>query len=421
MDKKTIASLTDSLKNIVSKSTPLSSSNFGNLRMHDGVAYGLSTEAAVEFNELISKILKHKNFSSKFSSGYIEVEVKKILAKYLKNPKIQLNEEFYELIRFLEKDIDSKTIHMRIEGLKTNVEFEIGNVKFINGNNNAIAQLKNKMNSVLALTKNSEQEKESISNQITNEFNDELLDFTIAIVKVNAEPERAFELAKEEIQRSIDILRYASKFLYPINEDIRIGLKGERPTSSRLGFILSDDSFNTKNDNLGSRRYFDVTEIELKRMNEIGIPYFSEMLKKKQTTNYEESLIQAVHWLSISLIQDETGNSFLFLIAALESLFKQKSGNSITGTVSECVALMLANTLESRKSLVKLMRDYYGKRSAVAHGGKKTISDNDLNTLTYIVLSTISFCVKNIPKFRNQDMFMDWFDDLKFSAVLTKN
>ena len=36
---------------------------------------------------------------------------------------------------------------------------------------------------------------------------------------------------REEVRRAIDLLRFSSEAIYPLPEDIRIGLKGDHPKS----------------------------------------------------------------------------------------------------------------------------------------------------------------------------------------------
>ena len=150
-------------------------------------------------------------------------------------------------------------------------------------------------------------------------------------------------------------------------------------------------------------------------MNDIGIFNISDALAKKQANNFEESLIRSIHWFSVALTQDENSNSFLFLIVALESLFKPEQGNSIGGTVAESVAFLMADNLEGRKKRISLVRKFYGKRSGVAHGGKKTISDTDLYTLINIAGTSIMATIEKLSIFTTQKEFMSWIEDQKLS------
>lgn len=150
-------------------------------------------------------------------------------------------------------------------------------------------------------------------------------------------------------------------------------------------------------------------------MKRLGIFQISDALTKAQANNLEETLIKSIHWYSVSKTQNENGNKLPCLIISLEYLFKAESGNSIGGTVAESVALVTAKSLESRKELIRIVRDSYSKRSGVAHGGNKLITDTDIHTLTIITLNTIFEVIERLEKFKSQKELMTWIEELKLS------
>ena len=179
--------------------------------------------------------------------------------------------------------------------------------------------------------------------------------------------------------------------------------------------FFSNKGLNTESDSVGSVIPFEINQESLEKMNNIGVFKVSDALAKNQTNNFEESLIRSIHWFSVALTQDENSNSFLFLIVALEALFKAERGNSIGGTVAESVAFLMSDDLEGRKTIVAIVRKFYGKRSAVAHGGKKAISDADLHTLINITGTSIMVAIEKISEFTSQADFMSWIEDQKLS------
>jgi transcription elongation factor GreA-like protein len=264
-------------------------------------------------------------------------------------------------------------------------------------------------------TRHTDEEKVAIMNELKDSIKKEFSGDCIAIVNVDAEPIRAREIAKEEVGRSIDLLRYASKALYPLRDDMRVGLKGDYPKSRRQIYAISQNSFNPGQDNLGSPRRFRIDENALNRMEKIGVFIISDALAKNSVTKYEEVLIRGIHWFSVSLTQTETSNAFLFLIVALESLFSPYSGQSIAGTVSESVAFLISANLKGRKQLIEFIRKSYNKRSKVAHGGNKEVSESDYYTLLSLVGEVLLVCIQRNEDFINQKELMSWIEDMKLS------
>ena len=236
---------------------------------------------------------------------------------------------------------------------------------------------------------------------------------TLSEFKVVAEPERAFERAKEETRRALEILRFASKSIYPMSEDIRIGLEDERRYSSRPAFILSDHQTTFKRDSEGSPNLFEINSEARQTMEKIGVHTLSDILQKNHATTFEEALLRAVHWFSSALLQPEFENAFLYMIVALETLFTQKDGGPIANSIAEGVALILSEELERRKEIKRKVKDYYGKRSGISHGGKISIVATDYLNLLEIAHKIIMELTKRANDFQNQESFLEWLEDLK--------
>ncbi|MBP6986639.1 MAG: hypothetical protein KBB83_08675 [Alphaproteobacteria bacterium] len=414
MNQQLINKLADQLRSAAEGTLPLDKqSELLGFQMHDGVAYSLTNEAARTFNDVVSKLLGQKQFSKKFSSKYIEKKLKTIFAELLSDQECDLENRISELGNELSNFNQSNIVFLKIEGIVLSACLVIGRVRFVPGDEYLIQNINSKSSAIIKTSKDNDESKIIFRELIEQQSRSEFQGGCVGVVEVNAEPVRAFEFAKEEVRRAIDLLRFSSKAIYPLSEDIRIGLKGDHPKSLRQGFIVSETGFNTQGDSVGSVRPFEINEEAIRRMDEIGIFLVSDALLKQQANNLEEALIRAIHWFSVALTQNESSNAFLFLIVALEALFKAESGNSIGGTVAESVAFIMADKLEGRKKIIAIVRDYYGKRSGVAHGGNKSISDSELFTLINIVGTTIMVVIEKLKEFSSQNELMSWIEEMK--------
>lgn len=415
MNDQTIKQIAQQLRDVATRTTSIPGNGSRNFLMHNGVAYSLSKDGSCLFNELVGKILKHKDFEQKFSAKYIDGKLKTVFAKLISEGQIELESELSLLIEELAEFKQESVVFLKIEGVILSDCLELGRVRFVPGDKNLIADMKNKVSVIIDKFKNSDIEKETYKQSIGQNIELEFSDGCVGIVEVNAEPVRAYEVGKEEVRRAIDLLRFSSKAIYPLKEDIRIGLKGDHPNTNRLSLITSKICFKIEADSVGSVFQFEINQESLERMNDLGVFKVSEALIKKQASDFEESLIRSIHWFSVALTQDENSNAFLFLIVALESLFKPEKGNSIGGTVAESVAFLMSDNLEGRKKVISIVRDYYGKRSGVAHGGKKSISDIDRFTLVNIAGTSIMKAIQKLSDFTSQKQFMNWIEDQKLS------
>jgi hypothetical protein len=415
MNKKTIKQIADNLRAISSKVISPNASINLRFAMHDEIAYGLPADAVREFNDQVKIILKNNEFSNRFSEKYISEELKKIFALVIKNKAENLEKEISDFINRLYTFQHEITIYLQVTGLKVEQPLRVGNVNFLWADKKFVDNLKSKLQSVTTTLKNDAKSKVIIFGQISSNIDEELLGKTISEYTINAEPIRAYERAKEETIKAIDLFHFASKSIYPISENIKIGLKGEFLYSRRQAFLFSEKRFYTTGDWVGPVETFLINENTLKRLKNIGFTKLSDFLKKKQPSQYEAKLLESVHWFSSAIKQEEIENSFLLMIIALESLFTKEQGSPRGNQIAEATALILGKNLEQKKEIKSLIIKYYGFRSAISHGGKKRITEGDYFSLLNIVGSVTAALIDMNEKFQSQKELLNWIEDLKLS------
>jgi hypothetical protein len=415
MHSNTIKKISENLQLIAKSVRPPKEDDFPSFRLHDGVAYTLPNDDARKLNEQVNIILKHGDFSRKFSEKYIDREVKSIFASILKGETAEPQDDLIALISKLESYQEERTVYLQVTGILATKEITVGNVTFLHCDNQILDDLFSKEDAIVNKIKNNKESKNHIRKYLRDELRNELLGKTISKCIVAAEPDRAYERAKEETRRALELFRYASKALYPLSEDIRVGLKGESSRSGRRSFIFSAKELTTRGDTIGSPLAFEINDKTIDRMSEIGVFGLSEILKKQQPNQFEESLLRAVHWFSSALVQDEIENGFLYLIIALETLLIKGVNSTISNYVAESAALILSDKLEYRKEIKKIVKGYYGIRSAVSHGGKKSVSKGDYYNLINIVGTIVMILVKKRDEFESESDLIDWIEEMKLA------
>lgn len=375
-----------------------------------------SDTGMAKFNEIVRDILKHGNFSEKFSSRYLDQELRRAISPFLANDQLDIDSIVEGLIASLAKYSNKALIAYPVEGIQMRICLKIGNARFAPGDEAMFAYLRKYAEDLWLDPATKKFGFENYDEHVDPSLRKHLKGYCVAIVEVDAEPIRGRELAKEEIRRSVEVLRFAAGGINNSERNVRIGLKGDHPVTDLCGFVIGSQGWQIAPDKNGSGRPFTIAPESLPELERLGVFALSETLQKKQPNGYEQGLIKAIHWFSVAMMQDESGNAFLFLIIALESLFKQQQGISMTGTVSESVAMMIGTDVKTRLELVKRLRTYYGKRSAVAHGGKQAVTDFELRDLTIIVGTTIMIAIEGLPKFQSQSELMAWVDEMKMSG-----
>lgn len=98
MNNQAIKVIVQQLRDAANEATNFPGNGSRNFQMHDGVTYGLSTEASISFNEIVGKMLKYKDFEQKFSAKYIDRKLKSVFAKLISEVQIDLEYELSLLI-----------------------------------------------------------------------------------------------------------------------------------------------------------------------------------------------------------------------------------------------------------------------------------------------------------------------------------
>lgn len=383
--------------------------------MHDGVTYTLPRGESIKLIELASDLIKAANVSERISEKYSNTELKKIFSMRIRDSSLSL-EDITALLADLTSKMQSydieQTVYLRIQGLQVTSPLKLGNLSLELCNDDYAETEIQTIAQKFHLKKDRE---DSFEKMVANEFRSELKNYCVAKFIVVAEPARAFERAKDEARRAIDILRFTSKTLYNISEDIRIGLDGDHPRADRRGFVSSSTGVVVTGDAVGSVRPLIINEDAIEHMKVTGAMSLAGFLTIEKPTKFQESLLRSVHWLSSAITQSEHENKYLHLIIALETLFTPPKGEPIANTIAESAALVINNTLPGRKQIKKAIKQAYGTRSIIAHGGKKPITDSDYYTLLIYVINVLMNLIKKHSEFKDLQELMNYLEDKKFS------
>lgn len=243
-------------------------------------------------------------------------------------------------------------------------------------------------------------------------------DWLFAEFRAVAEPYRALERAQEEAELAMDILRYALASLRGSNESYAIGIEGEvGKTISRYPIIESADSSGDIYF-LEVRRGISNIVIDLEKvLEDSGANEIVNILNMGSAiSDFEKAILRAVHWFSLAEKQLGNENKLLALITCLETFLTSEYGNPIRNTVAEGSAIILANTLESRKYVKQRINEFYKQRSSISHGGgSKNILDSDIIELKEFVQSFIQAMIKRRNEFQTRKNVLEWLDDQKLS------
>jgi hypothetical protein len=382
--------------------------------LQDGITFYLPEGAKLPPDECLSALLKRSNYRAKFSTKFLSGKLSSIFACCLSDPHFQLEHNIQLLLSELDCFSQEQRVFIRVEGIVLcGLCVVIGRVRLCPGDEHLLEEMAVAAERVIDLTLASEEGKLTLKKEYRDRLKDRMKGACIAMSLHNAEPIRAIELAKEEVRRSLDLLRLGVKATHGLQDDIRIGIAGDHPSVVVEALAVSDSSVNTEMKRVGIPLRVDASF--LNALEQLGIFRVSEALARFRCTNLEEAIIRSMHWFSVATCQDDKSNTFLLLVVSLEALFKQAQGASIASTVAEGSAFLLGESKDQRLEISKLVRKFYGMRSSVAHSGRSSFSEIDLDRLMLIVLGVMLEVVSRTDKLRTQDDLDNEIQLMKFS------
>jgi hypothetical protein len=236
-----------------------------------------------------------------------------------------------------------------------------------------------------------------------------------------AEPVRAKEIALDETRRAMDLLRYAIPFIvqeYFKRLSMNVGITGDIAEAEIRAVILpcaDDRSITFTSENKGPIFPLDVSRETMDKLRECGAQDVAAILAKATPclSDFERVLLRGIHWFGNALPQREPENELLSLVTCLETFLTPRDGNPIGTAIAEGVALLLGNTLDERKKLKKRVKDLYGKRSSVSHGGEKAVLESDLAELREIAKRLIQRMISLSTGIQSQKELLESIEDQK--------
>ena len=100
----------------------------------------------------------------------------------------------------------------------------------------------------------------------------------------------------------------------------------------------------------------------------------------KDTTEYRKRIRHAIYLGGLSVHETTPSVSFLLGIVALEALFQADADKYVSPGIAQQILEAICYLIiepKSRRIAFEELRSFYGKRSAIAHGGKSEIHEND--------------------------------------------
>ncbi|MDQ3820559.1 MAG: HEPN domain-containing protein [Acidobacteriota bacterium] len=234
-----------------------------------------------------------------------------------------------------------------------------------------------------------------------------------ATIKVEAEPERASEIAFEEVDRTVSVLRLLSPAnIHPskISYSAPIGRQHE---DSYTYLIVESGKIVGYNSGLidRSRTHWNLTNEDLADWApELGM--LSMLLNKEKLTDFQESFLDALILHSRSSLAKQVSDKLVYIVIALESIFLKDSSELIQDAISLRMAYMHDVSVEKRRAIISNVKAVYKLRSSFIHHGQR-ISVDETKILTEFMMNAVLSLAALIPLAATEITREEFFNNLE--------
>jgi hypothetical protein len=363
---------------------------------------GFKDDKLEEYSTFIDSLAKRKEIRDLLSDKYLDKLVFQWLKeKYLKSSEVTLTKY---ITKNSENDIKPFRIAFPIQNLFIDSSFSVGNCKFTFLRKNLFDDLEEHYQ------KEHGKEPSKTHQWLRDNFQGKV----IAYHELTAEQDKAIEIAKREAQKSLVGLRFysPSATLPKLISTVGFFESNIVPATHVFAFSegLPDFVINPK---IKGQPFWNITDQEIKRMEDLSMYLIDDLLKKSELTDFQETLTNCLFLLDKSITSSDIQDKLVFLLVCLETLLLKDSGEPIKKSIGLRLSFLGFEDIEDRKKVLDYISEAYKYRSSYIHHGRRTDIDDDL--LTYFqahVRTAILESLNKMEKFDTKLSFLNYLDDL---------
>jgi len=377
-----------------------------------GQRIGLDVLNYKRFEKLIDQLYKRKNINNMSSrKALITLTFDWLKKRYCK--KIDEDETFVQFFESQIKSIVKKfKISIPIRLLDIDCTFRVGNVEFEYFTEELFDKIEKKLEeSVKQNNLTLEGAKKSIK-KIRKDYQGKVF----ASVVISAEQNKATEIAENDIEEALLALKFFSPAAFFPKLTAYFGRKGSINLPESYLFIFENEIpiiREAVKDNI--RIGLAIDHLTLQNMYQSGLSILSEIIKKKNPTEFEELIRNSVFTFSKALANRDFHEKMIFVLSSAEIAFLKNYTEPIQHNLAYRLGFFIFKDADDRKKVVGIIKNSYEIRSKFLHHGYNKQDYSLLSELLYIVRKAINEMIFKSSDFSNKEEFIEYIENIIYS------
>jgi hypothetical protein len=371
--------------------------------------FGLSNDDYAEFDKLIGALHKCPDFKRYISRRVLSEKA----FEWVKEQYSQETDTTFcdAVIAKCKALVESYDIWIPIALLYIQTDFQLGQIVFRSLTKSHIDAWEQR-----TLQNATEEEKNSIKQYFLRRRK-KLQGLAMSTMTVVAEVQQAFDIALEETEKTLSMLRFFSPANFLADVSSFCTVYGKENVEAITAFILKENQL-MKILESTLNPPFKAWELDTQLVEELfksGLSELDELLKTQQLTEFQQDLLDALLLYSRSSLHKEIADKLVYILVAIESLLLKNSSEPIEQNISERLAIFTGGSVAEKQQIISITKQAYALRSAFVHHGHEVA---DIETMTAFMKHAWNFfyhVLINKDRFSTKNEFLDAIEIAKLS------
>lgn len=229
--------------------------------------------------------------------------------------------------------------------------------------------------------------------QQLDEMRREMQGFAAATIKLFAEPRRASEIAFEEADRAVALLRFYSPASHIPELISYCTLRGREHVEGAKRLIVRDGMIDGYSEHSldGSSPFWVLDSEHIAEIEACGLRTLNDLLTKEKPTEYQAALLDSVLLYSKAALAKNPTDKLIAVLVALESFLLKDGNESIQQNLADRMAFLFKVSAKERMEKKRQVIRAYGLRSAFIHHGHQIDTDEMERLQEFLLTAWLSF------------------------------
>ncbi len=362
---------------------------------------GLSEDCYSKFDVLAYNIANKSSLKDAVSKSFIKDSLFDWLEKRYKG-ELSNNVDFVNfLITKTKETIKTRKIALPISNLAIEKPFEVGNVLFDFFAKELFDQLER------TIEANSRDERES-KQRFINRIRKKYQGVVYASISIEAEIKKSIEIAKQETEEALVVLRFFSPSSIFPRIPSYYGMMGKATIPTSCVFIFESD-LPAIIEGVDERREFRrvISDNEFQGLRKMGLEHASDLIKKEKRNKFEDLIISCLFLFSRAVESSLFQDKLVLTLVSIETLLLKDASEPIQYSIGLRLAFLAASTVETRKEVIDIVKKAYKLRGDYLHHGKPKTDLQLLRDLQRIVWKALKSVLVESNKYCLKKEFLD--------------